>query len=74
MTTPSAAKLLLSVEEAADLLGISRSTMYDLMRTRSISSVRIGRCRRIPLDVLREYVDRLPGEPVDPTTWARKVS
>ncbi len=74
MTTPSVAKLLLSVEEAADLLGVSRSTMYDLMRTRAITSVRIGRCRRIPLDALRAYVDHLPAETVDPATWARRVS
>ena len=74
MTTTSATKLLLSVEEAADLLGVSRSTMYDLMRTRTIASVRIGRCRRISLDALRAYVDRLPAETVDPITWARKVS
>ncbi len=73
MNTP-ATKLLLSVEEAADLLAASRSTMYDLMRTRTIPSVRIGRCRRISLDVLRSYVDRLPAETVDPITWARRVS
>jgi excisionase family DNA binding protein len=74
MSTPSATKLLLSVEEAADLLGVSRSTMYDLMRTHAISSVRIGRCRRIPFAALREYVGRLPDETVDPITWARRVS
>jgi excisionase family DNA binding protein len=73
MTTPSATKLLLSVEEATDLLGISRSTMYDLMRTRAIASVRIGRCRRISLDALRTYVDQLPAKTVDPVTWARRV-
>ena len=73
MNTP-ATKLLLSVEEAADLLGISRSTMYDLLRTRAIASVRIGRCRRISLDALRQYVDRLPAETVDPITWPRRIS
>jgi excisionase family DNA binding protein len=73
MSTP-AAKLLLSVEEAADLLGVSRTTVYDLLRTRTLASVRIGRCRRISLDVLQEYVDRLPSQTVDPITWAQKVS
>jgi excisionase family DNA binding protein len=72
-TTQPAPKLLLSVEEAAELLGVSRSTMYDLMRTRAIASVRIGRCRRISLDALRRYVERLPAETVDPITWARTV-
>ena len=74
MTTTPAPKLLLSVEEAADLLGVSRSTMYDLLRTRGIASVRIGRCRRVSLDALRTYVDGLPSETVDPITWARRVS
>ncbi len=73
MNTP-AIKLLLSVEEAADLLGVSRSTMYDLMRTRAIGSVRIGRCRRIALHALEEYIERLPAETVDPITWSRRVS
>ncbi len=73
MTTP-ATKLLLSVEEAADLLGVSRTTVYDLLRTRTLGSVRIGRCRRISLDALQEYVERLPSQTVDPITWARKVS
>jgi excisionase family DNA binding protein len=72
--TTAATKLLLSVEEAADLLGVSRSTMYDLMRTRAITSVRIGRCRRISLEALRAYVERLPAETIDPVTWARRVS
>jgi excisionase family DNA binding protein len=73
MTTPSATKLLLSVEEAADLLGVSRTTVYDLLGTRTLASVRIGRCRRIALHALQEYIDRLPGETVDPVTWARRV-
>ncbi len=70
----SATKLLLSVEEAADLLGVSRTTVYDLLRTRTLGSVRIGRCRRISLDALRAYVERLPAETIDPITWARRVS
>ena len=72
MTMP-ALKLLLSVEEAAELLGVSRSTLYDLLRTRAIDSVRIGRCRRIAVDALRAYIDRLPIETSDPASWARKA-
>ena len=69
----TATKLLLSVEEAADLLGVSRTTVYDLLRTRTLGSVRIGRCRRISLDALQEYVERLPFQTVDPITWARQA-
>jgi excisionase family DNA binding protein len=55
-------RLLVSVEDAAELLDVGRSTVYDLMRTRSVPSVRIGRCRRIPLDGLRAYIAELESE------------
>ncbi len=74
MSTATATNLLLSVEEAAELLGVSRTTVYDLLRTRTLGSVRIGRCRRISLDALQEYVEKLPSRTVDPVTWAQKVS
>jgi excisionase family DNA binding protein len=35
-------KLLLSPEEAAEALGVGRSRVYDLMRTRQLLSVRIA--------------------------------
>ncbi len=52
-------KLLLSPQEAADCLGISRSRLYDLIRKREIVSILIGRSRRIPAVELRDYVQRL---------------
>ena len=48
-------KLLVSVEEAAELLDVGRSTIYDLMRTGELPSVRIGRCRRLPVTGLQAY-------------------
>ena len=35
-------KLLLSPEEAAEVLGVGRSRVYDLIRIRQLHSVRIG--------------------------------
>src|SRR4051812_29316159 len=52
-------KLLVSPEEAADMLDVARSTVYDLMRLRLLPSVKVGRYRRIPMTKLREYVDHL---------------
>ena len=49
-------RLLISVEEAAEMLGVGRSTVYDLMRVGKIPSVRIRRCRRVPVDGLRAYI------------------
>ena len=55
-------KLLLTVGEAAVVLGVGKSRVYDLMRLRQLRSVKIGRTRRVPVDCLREYVERLTAE------------
>jgi excisionase family DNA binding protein len=52
-------KLLLSPEEAAGALGVGRSRVYDLMRTRQLRSVRIGKSRRVPVSEIHAYVERL---------------
>jgi excisionase family DNA binding protein len=52
-------RLLVSPEEAAELLDVARSTVYDLMRLRVLASVKVGRYRRIPMSKLREYLDHL---------------
>ena len=55
-------KLLLTPQEAAESLGVSRSHLYDLLRTHEVMSILIGRSRRIPADALREYVQRLSAD------------
>ena len=52
-------KLLLRPEEAAELLSIGRSKVYELIRTGELVSVRIGASRRIPAQVLAEFVQQL---------------
>jgi excisionase family DNA binding protein len=42
-------KLLLSVPEACEMLGLSRSSIYALMRMGSLESISIGRRRLIPV-------------------------
>lgn len=62
MTAPQPeppARLLLTVEDAADRLGIGRTLMYALVTAGEIESVTIGRLRRIPADALVTYVNRL---------------
>lgn len=44
----------LSVAEAAKTLGVSRNTVYTLVRSGVIASVRIGRQIRIPAAVLEQ--------------------
>ena len=47
---------LLRVEDVAELLGVSRSTVYNLINTGQLPTVRIAGCRRIPMDALRAWV------------------
>ena len=49
-------KLLLTPVEAAKALGIGRSKVYELLQAGQLKSVRIGSCRRIPLDALHELL------------------
>ncbi|MGA7270643.1 MAG: helix-turn-helix domain-containing protein [Acidimicrobiia bacterium] len=58
-------KLLLKPEEAAEVLSIGRSKVYELIGTGELASVRIGASRRIPADALVEFVSRLQGAAVD---------
>ena len=51
--------LLLTVPDAARVLGISRSMTYNLITTRQLEVVHIGRCARVPYDAAVEFVDRL---------------
>jgi excisionase family DNA binding protein len=55
-------KLLLTAEETAEVLGIGRSKVYELLRAGVIQSVRIGACRRGPAAAVAEYVERLRRE------------
>lgn len=55
-------KLLLSVKEAGQVIGVGRSMMYELLRAVEVESVRIGQCRRVPYSALVAYVDRLREE------------
>jgi excisionase family DNA binding protein len=52
-------RLLLSPDQVAESLAVCRSRVYDLMRTRVLPSVKIGRARRVPVSAVRAYVDQL---------------
>lgn len=43
-------RLLLTPEQAAETLGLGRSSVYELMRARRIRSVKIGRSRSRPVE------------------------
>lgn len=61
MDTPKASppRTLLTVEAAAAQLSIGRTTMYALVGSGAIESIKVGRLRRVPADALTDYVARL---------------
>lgn len=54
-------KLLLTVEEAAQRLGIGRTVMYRLVSSGAVESVTLGRIRRVPRECLTDFVAMLRG-------------
>ena len=50
--------LTLRVEDLMPILGIGRNTAYELVRSRQIRSIRIGRQIRIPKDAVLEYLQK----------------
>ncbi|MFC9591589.1 MULTISPECIES: helix-turn-helix domain-containing protein [unclassified Streptomyces] len=55
MTTATAE--LLTVPEVMTRLKLGRSTVYDLIRSRRLVSITIGRSRRVPADAVRDFID-----------------
>ena len=53
-----------SVEEAADLLGISRTFMFQLVGAGEVESFKIGELRKTPHDAIDRYTKRLRDEQV----------
>lgn len=56
---PMPARVLLTVEEAAERLHIGKTKTYALVKTGEIESVLIGRLRRIHIDAIDAYAARL---------------
>lgn len=58
---PDVPALLYRVDEAAVALRLSRSVLYELIRTGQLRTVKAGRRRLVPVATLAEYVDSLDG-------------
>lgn len=59
MTTNHTKHLLRTVLEAADELRVGRSTVYELIRTKQLETVKIGRCTRVPAASIAAFVEQL---------------
>jgi excisionase family DNA binding protein len=58
--------MLYKPDEAARLLGIGRSKVYELLAADELESVKVGSARRIPAAALEEFVARLRDESREP--------
>ena len=55
-------KILLTVDEAAQRLGIGRSHAYIFVMRGEIPSIKLRRSRRVPATAVDEFVERLKAE------------
>ncbi|MDQ6875799.1 MAG: helix-turn-helix domain-containing protein [Actinomycetota bacterium] len=58
--------LLYKPEDAAAILGIGRSKLFELLAAGQLPSVQIGRARRIPASALSDFVGRIVAEQTRP--------
>ena len=54
-----AVPLVLTIEQAAERLGVGRTIMYALVSSGAVESVKIGRLRRVPSDALVTFLNEL---------------
>jgi excisionase family DNA binding protein len=55
-------KLLLKIPEAAEVVGLGQSKVYELIRRGEFPVIHIGRAARVPAEELRRWVDELAAE------------
>jgi excisionase family DNA binding protein len=49
--------MLVSVEDAARLLSVGRSTVYELIARGELLTINILRSRRVPIEALRTFIE-----------------
>ena len=57
-TAAGVAPLLLTIPQAAAVLAIGRTTVYELIGAGDLEAVHIGRSARVPVAALEDYVER----------------
>jgi len=62
-------KALLSVPEAAEVLGIRPKGLWGMIARREIETVKVGRLRRVPVAAIEQYIAEhtVPARPMFPS-------
>lgn len=55
-------KLTYSVTEAAQALGVSKSTMYELVRIEGFPVLHVGNKKLIPIEALKRWTEKCAAE------------
>ena len=48
-------RLFYTIEETAEILGVSRATVYRLLKTGQLVGIRVGRLRRVTAQALERF-------------------
>ncbi len=65
---PEVEPLLLTIEEAARVLRVGRSTVYELLASNALEAVKIGRSRRVTLASAKSLIARAREAACDATS------
>jgi len=49
-------RLAVTIEHAADVLDVGRSTVYELLRTGKLKGVKLGRAHRVVVQSIRDLI------------------
>jgi excisionase family DNA binding protein len=55
-------RVFLTCEEAADVLHIGRSKVFELIRSGELVSIKIGRLRRVPVHAIQDFAKHVTEE------------
>ena len=51
-------RLAYRISEFAEALGVSRSKGYEIVASGEVPSIKVGGCRRVPVESARSYIAR----------------
>ena len=57
--------LLLTIDQVAELLNLGRTKTYEIVMSKSLESIKVGRRRLVPRDSVDDYVSKIRRQEVE---------